>query len=124
MDEKEAEKTLSSPDLAVVAKEILRTVESLEDVESGGKVVLVIDQMDLLLAAGGDQIGVVNLHEMLMGLREVSCFPNALSRRSGFKYYLDGACNNIVYSGGLSTDNCSSDAVRDGSHCIFTKHRT
>jgi len=43
-------------------------------------VVLVIDQLDLLLAAGGDQIGAVAIGEMLMGLREVGDIPQAKPR--------------------------------------------
>lgn len=65
------EKTLSSPELAAVSGEIQRTIQNLKDAEGGGNVVLVIDQLDLLLAAGGDQVGAVNLGEMLIGLREV-----------------------------------------------------
>ena len=66
------ENVLSSLDLQVVSREIQRSIQSLKDGHSGGgNVVLVIDQIDLLLAAGGDQIGAVKLGEMLVGLREV-----------------------------------------------------
>jgi elongator complex protein 6 len=40
--------------------------------QAGNKVLVVIDQFDLLLAAGGDGINAVSLGEMVMGLREVS----------------------------------------------------
>jgi len=74
------ENALSSSDLAEVSGEIQRTIQSLKDANGGGKVVLVIDQPDLLLAAGGDQIGAVAIGEMLMGLREVGDIPQANSR--------------------------------------------
>lgn len=66
---------LSSPELEPVSGEIWRTIQSLKNV-GGGKVVLMIDQLDLLLAAGGDQIGAVKLGEMLTGLREVCGIPS------------------------------------------------
>lgn len=68
------EETLSSPELTAVSGEVQRTIQSLKDAEGGGNIVLVIDQLDLLLAAGGDQVGAVNLGEMLIGLREVCSF--------------------------------------------------
>lgn len=64
------EKVLSSPGLAAVSEEIKRNIQSLEEA-GGGNIVLVIDQLDLLLAASGDQIRAVNVTEMLIGLREV-----------------------------------------------------
>jgi elongator complex protein 6 len=68
------ENILSSPDLTAVSMEIQRSIQSLKDVE-GGNVVLIIDQLDLLLAAGGDQIGAVNVGDMVMELREVRDTP-------------------------------------------------
>jgi elongator complex protein 6 len=70
------ENTLYSPEFAAVSREIQRAIQSLKDNDEGN-IVLVIDQLDLLLAVGGDQIGSVNLGEMLMGLREVSDIPRA-----------------------------------------------
>ena len=70
------ENTLCSPEFATVSREIQRAIQSLKDTDEEN-IVLVIDQSDLLLAAGGDQIGVVNLGEMLMGLREVRDIPRA-----------------------------------------------
>jgi elongator complex protein 6 len=70
------ENILCSPEFAAVSREIQRAIQSLKDTDEGN-IVLVIDQLDLLLAAGGDQIGAVNLGEMLMGLREVSDIPRA-----------------------------------------------
>lgn len=40
--------------------------------ESESKVLIVIDQLDLLLAAGGDGINAVKMGEMIMRLREVN----------------------------------------------------
>ncbi|KAH7317650.1 hypothetical protein BKA65DRAFT_599659 [Rhexocercosporidium sp. MPI-PUGE-AT-0058] len=61
------DKALTNPDLESVAKEIRIGIEALQGT---GKVLLVIDQLDLLLAAGGEKIGAVSLEDMLMGLRE------------------------------------------------------
>jgi elongator complex protein 6 len=48
--------------------------ESIEKLKTGGsRVVLIIDQIDLLLAAGGESISVKEVREMLLDLREV-CF--------------------------------------------------
>jgi elongator complex protein 6 len=47
----------------------------LKDTERGGNVILIVDQLDLLLAAGGDEITAMSLGEMLLGLREVCEFP-------------------------------------------------
>jgi len=38
---------------------------------------LIIDQLDLMLAAGGEQIRAVNIGEMLTGLQEVRDTPKA-----------------------------------------------
>jgi elongator complex protein 6 len=65
------EKALSDPSLASVSREIQSAIQVLRDSEGAGKIVLVIDQLDLLLAAGGDQIGSVALGDILMSLREV-----------------------------------------------------
>jgi elongator complex protein 6 len=68
---KSGEKILSNPALTSVSEEIRDAIQTLKDGQQGHKIVLVIDQLDLLLASGGDQIGAVGLGEMLMGLREV-----------------------------------------------------
>lgn len=68
---KTGEKILSSPELASVSGEVQKAIQALEEGNSKGKVLLVIDQLDLLLAAGGNGIGAVNLGEVLMGWREV-----------------------------------------------------
>jgi elongator complex protein 6 len=65
------EKTLSDPNLASVSGEVQNAAQALRNSEGTGKIILVIDQLDLLLAAGGDQIGSVSLGDMLMSLREV-----------------------------------------------------
>lgn len=48
----------------------IRTVQT----SGTAKVVLIVDQLDLLLAAGGDAVSVAAVEDMLMELREV-CFP-------------------------------------------------
>lgn len=69
---KVGEKILRDPGLGSVSDEILGSIEGLKGGQrGGGRVVLVIDQLDLLLAAGGEQVGAVNLGDVLMGLREV-----------------------------------------------------
>ena len=64
---------LRSSDLSVVTEELSNAISQLDGGQERGssKVVLVIDQLDLLLAAGGERVGVGKLLEMLMGLREV-----------------------------------------------------
>ena len=61
---------LSNPGLESVAMEIQNGIEALQGT---GKVLLVIDQLDLLLAAGGERVDAVGLEDMLMGIREVCC---------------------------------------------------
>jgi elongator complex protein 6 len=65
------EKTLSDPSLASVSRDLQNAIQPLRNSEGAGKTLLVVDQLDLLLASGGDQIGSVNLGDMLMSLREV-----------------------------------------------------
>jgi len=62
------EKILGNPDLGSVAAEIQKAVQTLEE---GGKVLLVVDQLDLLLAAAGDHVGAVDVADMILGVREV-----------------------------------------------------
>ncbi|KAJ5040468.1 uncharacterized protein L3040_006124 [Drepanopeziza brunnea f. sp. 'multigermtubi'] len=61
---------LSSPKLENVSQEIQTAIQVLRDSPGSGKVLLVIDQLDLLIAAGSEQIGACNVGEMLMDLRE------------------------------------------------------
>jgi elongator complex protein 6 len=66
------ERILSKSDLTSVSEEIRQAIEGLKGgQDSSGRVLLVIDQVDLLLAAGGNQVTAIGLGEMLMGLREV-----------------------------------------------------
>lgn len=65
------EKILVQPGLENVAKEIQDSIEALQSSQVPGRLLLVIDQLDFLLAARGDEVGAVKLEEMLMGLREV-----------------------------------------------------
>jgi elongator complex protein 6 len=69
------ERILSKSDLTSVHEEIRQAVEGLKrGKDAEGKVLLIIDQIDLLLAAGGDQVTVNGVGEVLTGLREV-CYP-------------------------------------------------
>jgi elongator complex protein 6 len=62
------EKILNSSDLTALYGELQQAIQSLGD---AGRVLLVVDQLDLVLATGGDRVGAVALGEMLLGLREV-----------------------------------------------------
>lgn len=70
MVSKGGERVLSSSSLSSVSGEIEEAIHGLQ--ADGAKVTLVIDQLDLLLAAGGDQITAVGVGEMLTALQEVS----------------------------------------------------
>ncbi|TVY40437.1 hypothetical protein LOCC1_G004233 [Lachnellula occidentalis] len=65
---KVGEKILSNPALEHVSGDIFGSIRDLK--ADGGKILLVVDQLDLLLAAGGENIGAVSVGEMLMGLQE------------------------------------------------------
>ncbi len=65
------EKLLSNPSLASVSEEIHGAIQTLKNSQGSGKVLLVIDQLDILLAARGDQGGTADFEEMWMGFREV-----------------------------------------------------
>ncbi|CZS91944.1 uncharacterized protein RAG0_02505 [Rhynchosporium agropyri] len=64
------EKVLSSGDLESVTREIQAAIEVLQGSRDTSKVLLVVDQLDLLLAAGGDKNRALNIGNMLMDLRE------------------------------------------------------
>jgi elongator complex protein 6 len=63
------ERILMNSRLQDIPKQILSEAQQLK---GSGKVLLVIDQLDLLLAAGGEGVDAVGMGNMLMGLREVS----------------------------------------------------
>ncbi|CZR63932.1 uncharacterized protein PAC_13829 [Phialocephala subalpina] len=67
---KVASNILTNLVLQNVSHEIINVAKTLRDSEGGVQVLLVVDQLDLLLAAGGDAVGAVSVGEMLMGLRE------------------------------------------------------
>jgi hypothetical protein len=65
---------LKSGEPARVYEDILGAVRSLQKIEYGshsGKVMLIIDALDLLLATAGMNASSVGLGDMLMDLREV-----------------------------------------------------
>jgi elongator complex protein 6 len=61
---------LSNPDLAAISREIRQEIEMLSNEGTSG-VLLVIDQLDAILATGGERISAVDIDEMLSELREV-----------------------------------------------------
>lgn len=66
------ETILGKSDLASVSDEIGHAVETLRGGQDGGKnIILIMDQIDLLLATGGDHATAIEMGEMLLGLREV-----------------------------------------------------
>jgi len=65
------EKALNSDDLASISNVISQAIKELQVGE--GRVLLVIDHLDLLLAAGGPKVDPIHLGELLLGWREV-CF--------------------------------------------------
>lgn len=66
------DKTLTSSVLSQASGEIHATIQAMKTSPGGSKVLLVVDQLDLLLAAGGDDINAMNLGEMMTGFRDVS----------------------------------------------------
>ncbi len=62
---------LGNSALASVTATIQEAIRGLQDARGSRKILLVVDQFDLLMAAGGDQIRAVDLSGMLMSLREV-----------------------------------------------------
>lgn len=62
-------KRLVDSGLASISGEISNAIK---DLGEAGKVVLVVDQLDLLLATAGGQVGAVDITDLLTGLREVS----------------------------------------------------
>ncbi len=71
---------LSNSALASVRREIQGAIRELQEAQGPCKILLVIDQLDLLLAAGGDQIRAAEIGEMLMDLREVRFWSTKLKR--------------------------------------------
>jgi elongator complex protein 6 len=67
------QRVLSSPSPKAVSAEIQLAIESLNAKDSSDRVLLVIDQLDLLLATEGEKISSVEVGELLLELREVCC---------------------------------------------------
>ena len=80
--ERIGQKVLDSADLKSVYQELLNAVSDLRAEQAEAKVMLLIDQPDLLLAAGGEQVSAPVLGELLMGLREVYNLVSMLDRDS------------------------------------------
>lgn len=68
---RDGQRVLSSPSPKVVSAEIQQAIESLNSKDDSSRVLLVIDQLDLLLATEGERIGSVEVGELLLELREV-----------------------------------------------------
>jgi len=112
---KVGEKILSSPALANVSEELVGSIRSLKDSQGeSGKILLVIDQLDLLLAAGGEQIGAVGLGDMLMGLREV-CLQCLRMIATSTDIWLGGSFYCCYAICGLSSCVSSTYAIGEGS---------
>jgi elongator complex protein 6 len=62
--------TLTNPSLVNVFEALQNAVKTLRNTQSA-KILLVVDQLDLLLATDGDAVGAVEMGELLMSLREV-----------------------------------------------------
>ena len=70
---KPAEQIISNPSISVASGLISSSIQALKGtLGSKGKVFLVVDQPDLLLAATGDKAGAPYLGDMLLALRDVS----------------------------------------------------
>jgi hypothetical protein len=64
------QKVMKSTDQII--QSIRNAIRSLQSYSSGGKAVLIIDQLDLLLALSGEELSPVQLSDILLDLREVS----------------------------------------------------
>lgn len=109
------EKILSKSDLTSVSDEIRQAVEGLKGGKDGsGKVLLIIDQVDLFLATVGDQVTAAGVGEMLMGLREVCCpFPD--ERNKADDNCKACTCHSYNSLSRLSVSSCSPNATGDGA---------
>ncbi|KUJ14391.1 uncharacterized protein LY89DRAFT_137598 [Mollisia scopiformis] len=72
--------TLSNSGLESVSEAIHNDAKTLRHSQGTTKIMLIVDQLDLLLAAGGDAVNAVGLGDLLLGLREeVHCTIVSLS---------------------------------------------
>jgi elongator complex protein 6 len=83
---RDGQRVLSSPSPKAVSAEIQQAIESLNAKDDSGRVFLVIDQLDLLLATDGEGIGSVEVGELLLELREV-CTPLSIQLCWGLIVY-------------------------------------
>ena len=106
------ERILVKSDLSSVYEAMRQALEGLKGSQEEGKILLVIDQVDLLLAAGGDEVTVNGVAEMLMALREVCnlipCWCSKLTLE-------ELSCNYCHNLSGLSLGSFPPDTFRDRS---------
>jgi elongator complex protein 6 len=69
---KEKPGVISSPSLVSALDSIRNSIRALGTAAAGGKTLLIVDQLDLLLATSGDDIGPVQVENALLALRQVS----------------------------------------------------
>lgn len=112
------EKFLSSPKLESVFREVQKAIHDLKEGSVGCKVLLVVDQLDLLLAAGGEGVGAVGLGEMLMELREV-CATFHGHCVTGLINCLGGTRNCHLSLGGSTTGSYPANTFGGQSCCIL-----
>jgi hypothetical protein len=70
VSQSQTQKVMKSTDQIIQL--IRNAIRSLQSYSSGGKTVLIIDQLDLLLALSGEELSPVQLSDILLDLREVS----------------------------------------------------
>jgi hypothetical protein len=70
VSQSQTQKVMKSTDQII--QSIRNAIRSLQSYSSGGKTVLIIDQLDLLLALSGEELSPVQLSDILLDLREVS----------------------------------------------------
>lgn len=65
-----------------ISEEIRQAIDLLKSQDEASRVLLVVDQLDLLVATGDEHIGAVEFGEMLLELREVRCLSWYTDARS------------------------------------------
>lgn len=106
-------RVLSGATLPHLRKELEDAVAQVQHSTSEQKPVLIADQLDLLLAASGDDISCRGLQETLLDIREVSC-----TERCVFDKY------HVVVSGTISEVNIRFIIESAFHHCHLVCRRT